>query len=123
MKSCPDCHSKVGSVAKHRAICLVRNNKGLKTWLESIEFWLRRMEGHLAQAYKNIARYTHVGKRTEDRKQATEEYESAAGMLDRVPKLLKQISGYQCERVYEAQLRSSIVSNQVQEIGVILRNL
>lgn len=123
MKRCPDCFSNVGSLTKHRPICLVRNNQGLKTWLESMEFWLRRMEGHLAQAYKHIARYTYVGKRTEDRKQATEEYDSAAGMVDRLPKLLKQLSGYQCERVYEAQLRTSVVTNQVQEVGVILRNL
>lgn len=37
MTECPDCLSKIGSITKHRRICLVRNNKDLKSWLESIE--------------------------------------------------------------------------------------
>lgn len=123
MKECPDCFSKVGSMVKHRGICLVRNNKELRTWLESIEFWLNRMEGHLNTAYKAITRYTHVGNRDLDRQQAKEEYESAAGMLDRVPKLLERIQGYHCERASAAQLRASIIGKQVLEVRTILRNL
>jgi hypothetical protein len=123
MVECPDCYSKVGSLAKHRRICLVRNNHGLATWLESIEFWLDRMERHLNQAYKSITRYTHVGKRDFDHQQATAEFESAAGMVDRVPKLLERIQPYQCERVSAAQLRASIIGKQVSEVRTILRNL
>lgn len=123
MKECPDCYSKVGSLAKHRGICLVRNNKELSTWLESTEFWLNRMEGHLNQAYRSITRYTHVGKRDFDRQHATSEYENAAGMVDRVPKLLERIQRYHCERVAAAQLRASIIGKQVLEVRTILRNL
>lgn len=123
MADCPDCYSKVGSLAKHRAICLVRNNKELRTWLESVEFWLNRMEGHLNTAYKGIARYTHAGKRDFDRQQANDEFESAAGMVDRVPMLLERIQQYHCERVAAAQLRASIITKQVLEVRTILRSL
>jgi hypothetical protein len=102
---------------------LVRNNHGLSTWLESIEFWLDRMERHLNQAYKSITRYTHVGKRDFDRQQAESEYESAVGMVDRVPTLLERIQGYHCERVSGAQLRASILGKQVLEVRTILRSL
>lgn len=123
MKECPDCFSKVGSMAKHRGICLVRNQKELRTWLESIEFWLNRMEWHLNTAYRSITRYTHVGKHEDDRKQAKENFEGAAGMVNQLPKLLERIGGYHCERVSAAQLRASIISKQVLEIRTILRNL
>lgn len=123
MVDCPECYSKVGSLTKHRAICLVRNNKELKNWLESTEFWESRMEGHLNRAYRCITRYTHVGKNEADRKGAKEEYESAAGMVGRLPKLLEQIQAYHCERVSAAQLRASILSKQVLEVGKILRHL
>lgn len=123
MVDCPDCYSKVGSLAKHRRICLVRNNHGLGTWLESIEFWLDRMERHLNHAYRSITRYTHAGKNEFERKQANEEFDSAAGMVDRVPMLLERIQGYHCERVSAAQLRASIISKQVLEVRAILRGL
>lgn len=123
MVDCPDCLSKVGSLAKHRRICLVRNNKELRTWLESVEFWLNRMERHLNQAYRSITRYTHVGRRDFDRQQADSEYESAAGMVAQVPKLLERIQGFHCERVADAQLRASIIGKQVAEIRTILRSL
>ena len=123
MTECPDCYSKVGSMAKHRPICLVRNNKELKSWLESTEFWLARMEGHMNTAYKAIARYTHVGKRDFDLQQAKAEFESAAGMVDRVPKLLERIQRYHCERVSAVQLRASIIGKQAVEVRTILRSL
>lgn len=123
MVNCPDCYSKVGSLPKHRGICLVKNTKELRTWLESTEFWLNRMERHLNQAYKSITRYTHIGKRDFDRQQAKEEYESAAGMMDRVPMLLERIQKYQCERVSDAQLRASVIGKQVLEVRTILRHL
>lgn len=123
MVDCPECYSKVGSLTKHRSICLVRNNNELKNWLESTEFWESRMEGHLNRAYRCITRYTHVGKNEVDRKEAKEEYESAAGMVGRLPKLLEQIQTYHCERVSSAQLRASILSKQVLEVGKILRQL
>lgn len=123
MADCPDCYSQVGSLTRHRKICLVRNDKGLKTWLESIEFWLNRMEGQLNQAYKSITRYSHLGKRDFDRQRANDEYDGAAGMVERVPKLLAQIQGYPCARVSAAQLRASIVSKQVLEVRDILRSL
>lgn len=123
MAECPDCLSKVGSITKHREICLVRNNKDLRSWLESIEFWLNRMERHLNAAYRSITRYTHVGKNTIERQQAKEEFDSAAGMVDQVPKLLERIQRYHCERVSAAQLRASIISKQVVEVRAILRNL
>jgi len=123
MTECPDCLSKVGSITKHRRICLVRNNKDLKSWLESIEFWLNRMERHLNTAYRSITRYTHVDKNAFDRQQAKEEFDSAAGMVDQVPKLLDRIQGYHCERVSAAQLRASIIGKQVVEVRAILRSL
>lgn len=123
MTSCPDCYSQIGSMAKHRQICLVRNNKRLKTWLESIEFWLRRMESHLSQSYKNVARYAYIGRRDADRQEAAEEHKLAQDMEPQLPKLLAQLSGYTCERTNLAQLRANIVRNQMQELRVMLRNL
>lgn len=70
MTSCPECYSQVGSMHQHRALCLVRNNKRLETWLESFEFWLRRIETHLSQAYKSVARCAYIGRREAERKEA-----------------------------------------------------
>lgn len=123
MVDCPECYSKVGSLTKHRKVCPVRNSQILALGLESIEFWETRMESHLNRAYKGIARYTHLGKRDFDRQEAKEEHESAAGMVSRLPKLLEKIQGYPCERVSAVQLRASILSKQVLEIGQILRHL
>ena len=39
MPECPDCHSKVGSLPKHRPICLVRNNKALRDALVACGGW------------------------------------------------------------------------------------
>lgn len=81
------------------------------------------MERHLNTAYRSITRYTQVGKNAFDRQQAKEEFDSAAGMVDQVPKLLERIQGYHCERVSAAQLRASIIGKQVVEVRAILRSL
>lgn len=123
MTSCPECYSQVGSLHKHRLLCLVRNDKRLQTWLESVEFWLGRMETHLSQSFKSVARYAYLGRREAERKEATEEYSQATSMVDRLPKLLAQLDGYTCERTYLAQLRATIVRNHLQELRVMLHNL
>lgn len=123
MRSCPDCHEQLGNLKKHQAICLVKNNKELKTWLESLEWWLNRMERHLNHCYRFITRYTYVGKHDADRRMARSDFESATDMVDRVPMLLERVKAYRCERVAGAQHRASIISKQVSEIRTILRSL
>lgn len=123
MALCPDCYSQVGSLPKHRPICLVRSNQNLRAGLESIEFWLGRMEGHLNAAYRAITRYTQVGPHPSERKSAVEEFESAAETLKKIPALIERIQGYHCERVAAAQLRASVLGMQAAEVRDILPKL
>ena len=123
MSECPDCHSKVGSLPKHRPICLVRNNKTLRDALVVIEPWLTRMEGHLSASYRAIARYTQVGPHPMEYEVAHEEFTRAAAMLKKVPPLLERIRGNMCERVAAANLNANVVSMQAAEVRDILAKL
>ncbi len=123
MPECPDCYSKVGSMPKHRPICLVRNNKGLRDALVAIEPWLKRMEDHLSAAYRAITRYTQVGPHPMEYELAREEFDKAARMLKGLPPLLELIQGYVCERVAAANLNASVVGMQIAEVRDILAKL
>ena len=123
MPECPDCFSKVGSMPKHRPICLVRNNKALRDALVAIEPWLKRMEDHLSAAYRAITRYTQVGPHPLEYQQAHEEFERAIGMLKKLPRLLERIQGFACERVAAANLNASVVGMQAAEVRDILAKL
>ncbi len=123
MPECPDCYSKVGSMPKHRPICLVRNNKALRDALVAIEPWLKRMEDHLSAAYRAIARYTQVGPHPMEYEVAHEEFARAAAALNRLPPLLERIQGFTCERVAAAKLNASVVGMQAAEVRDILGRL
>ncbi|PSM30963.1 hypothetical protein [Haliangium sp. UPWRP_2] len=123
MPECPDCHSKVGSLPKHRPICLVRNNKALRDALVAIEPLLKRMEDHLSAAYRAIARYTQVGPHPMEYEVAHEEFTRAVAMLKKVPPLLERIRGNMCERVAAANLNANVVSMQAAEVRDILAKL
>jgi hypothetical protein len=123
MPECPDCYSRVGSMPKHRPICLVRNNKALRDALVAIEPWLKRMEDHLSAAYRAIARYTQVGPHPMEYEVAQEEFVRAAAVLKRLPPLLERIQGFTCERVAAANLNANVVSMQAAEVRDILAKL
>ena len=123
MPECPDCYSRVGSLPKHRPICLVRNNKALRDALVAIEPWLKRMEEHLSAAYRAIARYTQVGPHPMEYEVAQEEFARAATVLKRLPPLLERIQGFTCERVAAANLNASVVGMQAAEVRDILAKL
>ena len=123
MPECPDCYSRVGSMPKHRPICLVRNNKALRDALVAIEPWLQRMEEHLSAAYRAIARYTQVGPHPMEYEVAQEEFARAAAVLKRLPPLLERIHGFSCERVAAANLNASVVGMQAAEVRDILAKL
>jgi len=123
MPECPDCYSRVGSMPKHRPICLVRNNKALRDALLAIEPLLTRIEGFHNAAYRAIARYTQVGPHPMEYELAHEEFERAAAMLKKLPPLLERIHGYTCERVAAANLNASVVGMQAAEVRDILAKL
>ena len=123
MPECPDCYSRVGSMPKHRPICLVRNNKALRDALVAIEPWLQRMEEHLSAAYRAIARYTQVGPHPMEYEVAQEEFARAAAVLKRLPQLLERIKGFSCERVAAANLNANVVGMQAAEVRDILAKL
>ena len=123
MPECPDCYSRVGSMPKHRPICLVRNNKALRDALVAIEPWLQRMEEHLSAAYRAIARYTQVGPHPMEYEVAQEEFARAAAVLKRLPPLLERIQGFSCERVAAANLNANVVGMQAAEVRDILAKL
>ena len=123
MPECPDCYSRVGSLPKHRPICLVRNNKALRDALVAIEPWLKRMEEHLSAAYRAIARYTQVGPHPMEYEVAQEEFARAAAVLKRLPPLLERIQGFSCERVAAANLNANVVGMQAAEVRDILAKL
>ena len=123
MNRCPDCYSQVGSLPRHRPICLVRNNKGLRDALLSAEYWLARIEASLNAAYRAIACYTQVWPHPREYEWAQEELGSATAQMKRVPPLLERMSGQHCERVASAQLSASALGMQVAEVRDILAKL
>jgi len=123
MPECLDCFTKVSSAAKHRAMCPVRNNKSLRDGLESIEFWLKRLEGYLNAAYRAIARYTQVGPHPLEYRMAKAEFENAAGIVKKLPQLLERIQGHPCERVAAAQLAANALGMQTVEVRDIVAKL
>ena len=123
MPECLDCYSRVGSMPKHRPICLVRNNKALRDALVAIEPWLKRMEDHLSAAYRAIARCTQVGPHPMEYEVAQEEFARAAAVLKRLPPLLERIQGFACERVAAANLNANVVGMQAAEVRDILAKL
>ena len=123
MARCPDCYSQVGSMPKHRPICLVRSNKALRDALVSIEFWLAQLEGNLNAAYRAIARYTQVGPHPREYEWAQEELGSATANMRRLLPLLQRMEHQHCERVASAQLSASALGMQVAEVRDILAKL
>jgi len=123
MAQCPDCYSQVGSMPKHRPICLVRNNKALREALELIEPWLKRLESNLNAAYRAIARYTQVGPHPREYQWAQEAFGIATATVKRLPPLLERIKDQHCERVASAQLSASTLGMQLAEVRDILAKL
>lgn len=123
MAQCPDCYSQVGSMPKHRPICLVRNNKAFRDALLAIEPLLTRIEGFHNAAYRAIARYTQVGPHPMEYELAHEEFEKAAALLRKLPPLLERIHGNICERVAMATLNTNVISMQAAELRDILAKL
>ena len=123
MAQCPDCYSQVGSMPKHRPICLVRNNKAFRDALLAIEPLLTRIEGFHNAAYRAIARYTQVGPHPMEYELAHEEFEKAAALLRKLPPLLERIHGNICERVAIATLNTNVISMQAAELRDILAKL
>lgn len=123
LEECPDCLDKVGSLRRHRAICLLRNVPGLADQVSAAERLLLAIEGKNNHSYRAIARYTHVGEHPSEYDTATQLYGESVSASTRLPQLLALLQSNHCQRIGNLNLNASIVMHQTAELRDILARL